>query len=312
MKQSSSISKNHCDLNLIERLKASPFFQVCQNAFREGTDLPLIVQSADRPTFNPCHSSPHQNPFCQSLNSSHGSCQQCVLAQRELFSHSTDKASTNTCFAGLKETAVPLKLGNHTVGFLKTGQIFTNPPSPEQIKAAHDALVVAGYSKTEQKKVVELYTNSSVFDQDKYKSMITLLSLISLQLTEFLNKLLLESNASEPDTILKAKELIANRIDEKITLKEVSNEVHVSVFYFCNLFKKTTGMTFTEYVNRQRVELAKDELKNTEKTITEIAYAVGFQSLSQFNRSFLKFAGEPPREYRQHNRSIPTGLHFSH
>ncbi|PQJ28653.1 helix-turn-helix domain-containing protein [Rubritalea profundi] len=70
-------------------------------------------------------------------------------------------------------------------------------------------------------------------------------------------------------------------------------------------------MTFTEYVNRQRVELTKEELKNTEKPITEIAYAVGFQSLSQFNRSFLKFTGEPPRGYRQHTRNIPTGLRFT-
>jgi AraC-like DNA-binding protein len=61
-----------------------------------------------------------------------------------------------------------------------------------------------------------------------------------------------------------------------------------------------TGMTFTEFTNRHRIELAKNELKQSTKPITEIAYFVGFQSLSQFNRSFCKFAGESPREYRQH------------
>ena len=67
-------------------------------------------------------------------------------------------------------------------------------------------------------------------------------------------------------------------------------------------------MTFTEYVNRKRIELAKGELKNTEKQITEIAYAVGFQSLSQFNRCFLKFVGESPRQYRLSARKVPADL----
>ncbi|WP_206018788.1 hypothetical protein [Rubritalea profundi] len=49
--------------------------------------------------------------------------------------------------------------------------------------------------------------------------MITLLSVISLQLAEFLNRLLLERNASEPEAIRKAKELVASRIDEKRNLK---------------------------------------------------------------------------------------------
>lgn len=311
MKLSTSISTNNCEFNLVERLKSSPFFQVCQNAFREGTSLPLILQSANHPSFNPCHTSPHQNPFCHLLNSSHGSCKQCVLAQRELFSSYSNKARTNTCFAGLKETAVPLKLGNETVGFLKTGQVFTHPPTLAQTKAAHDALVVAGYSENEQRRAMEVYANSPIFEQDKYKSMVTLLSIISLQLSEFLNRIMLESSAAEPEVIRKAKELVTSRINEKISLQDVSNEVHLSVFYFCNLFKKNTGMTFTEYVNRQRVELAKSELKKTKKPITEIAYAVGFQSLSQFNRSFLKFAGESPRGYRQHSRNIPTGLRFT-
>ena len=311
MKLSTSISTNNCESNLIERLKSSPFFQVCQNAFREATSLPLILQSANHPTFNPSHSSPHQNPFCHLLNSSHGSCKQCILAQRELFSSYSNKALSHTCFAGFKETAVPLKLGNETVGFLNTGQVFTQPPSLAQTQAAHDALACNGHSENEQKRGMQLHTNSPIFDQDKYISMITLLSVISLQLSEFLNRIMLESSAAEPEVIRKAKELVTSRINEKLSLKDVSNEVHLSVFYFCNLFKKNTGMTFTEYVNRQRVELAKSQLKKTKKAITEIAYAVGFQSLSQFNRSFLKFAGESPRGYRQHSRSIPTGLRFS-
>ena len=115
-----------------------------------------------------------------------------------------------------------------------------------------------------------------------------------------INRLILESQPQEPELISKAKKYITDRIDEKISLHEIAREVNVSSFYFCKLFKQSTGMTLTEFTNRHRIELAKNELKQSTKPITEIAYEVGFQSLSQFNRSFCKFAGESPREYRQH------------
>lgn len=300
--------KNDTEKRLIERLKASPFYQSCQNAFRDGTGLPLILQCAHDPAFNPCHTSKNQNAFCQQLNTTHGPCTQCVRDQHDLFSHSTEKAFTHTCFAGLKESAVPLRLGHSTIGFLRTGQVFTQQPSPEQFNATIAALDAAGYSKPELKKTLEKYQLTPIYEPGKYSSTITLLSIISLQLTEFLNRLLLETMSDEPDIISKAKSIIADNIDKKITLTDISNEVHVSVFYFCKIFKQSTGMTFTEYVNRQRIELAKGELKNTRKPITEIAYAVGFQSLSHFNRCFLKFTGESPSQYRHDVREIPLGL----
>jgi AraC-like DNA-binding protein/ligand-binding sensor protein len=291
---------DHSDL--IESLKSSPFYQVCQNAFREATDLPLVVTSLNHSDFNPCHASPHQNSFCQLMNFSHGACEKCVMAQQRLHVEAQKQTYTLTCFAGLEETAVPLRLGRNIIGFLQTGQIFTKPPQAAQFKTINDAAVSASFTEVETRRLIKSYRQTPVFEKEKYASMITLLSIISLQLTEFLNRLMLEGESHEPDIISQAKAWIADRIDEKISLAEISRETHVSVFYFCKLFKQSTGMTLTEYVNRQRIELAKGELKNTEKPVTEIAYAVGFQSLSPFNRSFLKYVGESPRQYRKHVR----------
>ena len=288
--------------DLIESLKSSPFYQVCQNAFREATDLPLVVTSLSHFDFNPCHASPHQNSFCQLMNLSHGACEKCVMAQQRLHVEAQKQAYTLTCFAGLEETAVPLRLGRDIIGFLQTGQIFTKPPQAAQFNTVNDAAVSAGFTEVETRRLIKSYRQTPIFEKEKYASMITLLSIISLQLTEFLNRLMLEGESHEPHIISQAKAWIADRIDEKISLAEISRRTHVSVFYFCKLFKQSTGMTLTEYVNRQRIELAKGELKNTEKPVTEIAYAVGFQSLSPFNRSFLKYVGESPRQYRQHVR----------
>ena len=71
-----------------------------------------------------------------------------------------------------------------------------------------------------------------------------------------------------------------------------------SVFHFCKVFKKTTGLKFTDYVARLRLEDAKAQLLNPSRRISEVAYDVGFQSLTQFNRMFKRVFGESPTEFR--------------
>ncbi len=64
------------------------------------------------------------------------------------------------------------------------------------------------------------------------------------------------------------------------------------------MFKKATGLTFTEYLSRIRVEKAKSYLLNPHIRISEVAFEVGFQSLSQFNRVFKKITGQSPSQFR--------------
>jgi AraC-like DNA-binding protein len=80
--------------------------------------------------------------------------------------------------------------------------------------------------------------------------------------------------------------------------------VNTSTFYFCKLFKKATGLNFTEYVSRVRLEKAKNLLLNPNARVSEIAYSVGFQSLTHFNRVFRKFEGQSPTAYRDR---LPRG-----
>ena len=114
--------------HLIERLKSSPFYQICQDSFRKATGLPLVIINAHDAQFNPCHTSPNQNPFCRGLNLKHGTCEECKQEQKLILSRSNIQTYTHTCFAGLKETSVPLRLGKETIAFLKTGQVFTEKP----------------------------------------------------------------------------------------------------------------------------------------------------------------------------------------
>src|SRR6185295_12930322 len=87
---------------------------------------------------------------------------------------------------------------------------------------------------------------------------------------------------------------------ESLSLTDVAKVSGASVFHFCKVFKKTTGLTFTDYVARVRLEDAKAALLDPNRRISEIAYDVGFQSLTQFNRVFRRIFGQSPTQFRAH------------
>jgi AraC-like DNA-binding protein len=87
-------------------------------------------------------------------------------------------------------------------------------------------------------------------------------------------------------------------LGEPLSLEQVARAANMSAFYFCKVFKAATGLTFTHYVARARIERTKQMLLNPHTRISEAAYEAGFQSLSQFNRVFRRFAGESPTRYR--------------
>jgi len=98
--------------------------------------------------------------------------------------------------------------------------------------------------------------------------------------------------------IRRAQAYIAGHHGDPIGLDDIACAMHVSTYYFCKMFRKTTGLTFTDYVGRVRVEKAKNLLLNPHLRVSEIAYTVGFQSLTHFNRLFHQLTGESPTHFR--------------
>ena len=86
---------------------------------------------------------------------------------------------------------------------------------------------------------------------------------------------------------------------EELSLADVAKAAGASVFHFCKVFHKATGLKFTDYVARVRLEDARTQLLNPNQRISEIAYDVGFQSLTQFNRLFKRVFGQSPTKFRE-------------
>lgn len=97
---------------------------------------------------------------------------------------------------------------------------------------------------------------------------------------------------------------IQNNFSEKITLKQIAGLIYLSESNFCKFFKKMTGKTFSDYLNSIRITRSCQLLLQTEKSIGVIAFDCGFETMSYFNRVFLKKKGMTPKEFRNYNRGL--------
>jgi AraC-like DNA-binding protein len=127
---------------------------------------------------------------------------------------------------------------------------------------------------------------------------IRLLTIFAQQLGAMSNQLLIRQTSAELPAITKVRSYIAENLSEELHLHDVARSANMSSFYFCKLFKRTTGLTFTTYLARLRIEAVKQKLLNVHTRVSEAAYATRFQSLSQFNRVFRHVAGESSTDYR--------------
>ena len=83
------------------------------------------------------------------------------------------------------------------------------------------------------------------------------------------------------------------------SVKYFADKVFLSPNYFGDLIKKETGKSAQEYIQNRMIDLAKEMIAGTEKTVSQIAYELGFQYSQHFNRIFKKNVGYTPGEYRK-------------
>ncbi|HWA88080.1 MAG TPA: helix-turn-helix domain-containing protein [Opitutus sp.] len=281
---------------MVEQLRQSRIYRDYEQAFRETTGLPIALRAAE--AFDlPHHGDPKENPFCALLAGTNRTCSACLQLQRRVEEEARVEPKTLRCFAGLCDSAVPVRVGENLIAFLHTGQILLHQPSPPLFKRATRQLLQWG-TEINVQELEEAFYQSRVVTKKQYESIIRLLTIFAQHLSALSNQLLVKQAAAESPVIARARLYITEHQNEDLSLGDVAQSVNMSAFYFCKTFKKATGMTFTDYLARVRVEKVKSLLLNPHKRVSEAAYEAGFQSLSQFNRVFRKIAGESPTRYR--------------
>jgi AraC-like DNA-binding protein/ligand-binding sensor protein len=282
---------------MVDQLRQSRIYRDYEQAFRETTGLPVTLRPAE--AFNlPHHGDPNENPFCALMATTNRSCAACLQLQRRVEEEARFEPKTLKCFAGLCDSAVPVRVGDNLIAFLQTGQIMLHQPTQNQFNRTTRQLLKWG-TEVDLKRLEEAYFQSRVITKKQYESIVRLLTIFAQHLASLSNQLLVKQETAESPVITRARSFINDHQSEDLSLGQVAQAVNMSAFYFCKTFKKSTGMTFTDYLARVRVEKVKNLLLNPHKRVSEAAYEAGFQSLSQFNRVFRKIAGESPSRYRE-------------
>jgi len=281
---------------LAEALCKSKIYQDYERAFSEATGLPMTLRPAESWQL-PHHGKRHENPFCAMMAQKSRACAACLQVVERLSQTAAEEPASVTCSVGMCDTAVPVKLGDRLIGFLQTGQVFRRKPTQAQFERTAKLVAEWGLEVNPQK-LKEAYFATPVVSQAHHDSVVKLLSIFAQHLSMLSNQLVVQQGNAEPLVITRAKEFINEHQNEELSLGQVARAVNTSTFYFCKMFKKMTGINFTDYVSRVRLEKAKNLLLNPNLRVSEIAFEVGFQSLTHFNRVFKKVLGQSPTEYR--------------
>ncbi len=282
--------------NLIEALTNSNIYREYERAFSQTTGLPLTLRPVEG--WQLAHQrNKHQNAFCALMSQASRSCAACLQVQQKLSEAAVHQPQTVICPAGMSDTAVPVRLGEQLVGFLQTGQVFRKKPTSAQFDRTAKQMAEWGL-QVDNAQLHKAYFSTRVLSAKQHDSVIKLLSIFSQHLSMVSNQVVVQKDNAQPPVITRAKEYIQEHQSEDLSLGQVARAVNTSTFYFCKMFKKVTGINFTDYLSRVRVEKAKNLLLNPNLRVSEIAFEVGFQSLTHFNRVFKKIVGQSPSEFR--------------
>ena len=101
------------------------------------------------------------------------------------------------------------------------------------------------------------------------------------------------------DVVEKAKQYIKARFREGVSLEKTAREVGISPYYLSKLFKETEGSSYIDYLTALRIDYAKENLADREKSIKEICAGSGYREPNYFSRIFKKWTGLTPTEYRE-------------
>lgn len=294
-----SVQKNsspaRSERELIDTLRRSRLFREYEQVFTQATGVPLALQPLE--FWQLSHrGKKKENPFCALLAENPKTLAVCLQAHDKMVRHTGDVPHTVTCPFGLTESAVPVKLGEQTIGYLRVGQVLRRAPSAAETRQVEQRL--RGNDMPFTGKLREAWEHNPLIPAESYDGIVRLLTFFADQLSQRANEIVLEQRNGEPDSVRKARAFIEEHKHEPLSLSAVAQAAGASVYHFCKVFHQSTGLKFTDYVTRVRLEDARAQLLNPARRVGEVAYDVGFQSLTQFNRSFRRVFGESPSAFR--------------
>lgn len=110
-------------------------FEKYERAFSETTGMPVAFRPVESWQM-PHRGKRNESPFCAMMAQKSRACAACLQVQQELSEKAAQEACTVTCLHGMCDTAIPVRAGDHVLGYLQTGQVFSKSPARRNSSAA--------------------------------------------------------------------------------------------------------------------------------------------------------------------------------
>ena len=286
--------------SIYQNLLNTDLFSIYRTAFEHVTGQTLALIHADIISTPKVEASRCMNDFCSVMLDTDVCKNRCTEHTLDLSRRIDQQAVTASCEANIATTLIPINTKVGTGAYLRSGQVRTGEKGIDPDFLAKVSEVLPPHVG---KDVLLSFEKAKVYSKDEYLSQLTLLGAFALQLADLANNILAKPSQSLGGIVNVTKQYIHEKLSEKISLDELANNANVTNSYLCKQFKKSTGLTVVEYINRHRIELAKELLTSRNVRVIEIAYETGFQSLSQFNRSFQRYTGQSPTEFKTQTKA---------
>jgi AraC-like DNA-binding protein len=193
--------------------------------------------------------------------------------------------------------AVPVFVQGRHVATISSGQVLPEPPSEVGFKRL---LKRISWLDCPESILKRAYYKSPYLPREKIRYVMELLELFAWQLCDSLQKIRELEAKLDRDEIRRAKDYISEHFDNpSLGLADVAAHVGLSVAHFSHVFKQESGTAFVQFVQGKRVEAAKKLMTDTSRSITEICFSCGFNSVTNFNRVFRHVQNCSPRQFRQ-------------
>ncbi len=283
---------------IFEALSSSRIVRDYEESFARATGLPLKLLPSDAAPA-PIPFPAAQSPFCALLCEDAKGCALCAREHDRVQQRAATKHAPHyeCCFAGMTDVAIPVIVDNEHVATLFAGQVFLEKPTRKHFHRVVQQLCKWGV-EIDLASLREVYFHSRVIAAEEFEAMVRLLRIFARHLALYAGQCLLRQTDADPPAVADAKEFARQHSGENVEMRHAARHVHLSANYFCKTFKKTTGITFTQYLSRVRVEKAKVLLANFNKRVSDVAFDSGFESIPHFNRVFKRYAGMSPTQYR--------------
>ncbi|MHC1771751.1 MAG: helix-turn-helix domain-containing protein [Flexilinea sp.] len=249
----------------------------------------------------------HSNPYCLFVKQDRKRWFKCLSMIRPMYNKciASNDGFFGICHAGIYEYVLPIKLDGKVLGSINIGHF----PGKEKESARLIQRLFHENGTAMLERACQSFTENIIASQISTEEIIPQFSLISEYLSQTyavfksLNSkegdYLMPKESAEDYMISLSIDYISHNYDKKISVKQLAHEFHYSESFFNHCFTRKTGVSFSTYVNKVRIEHAKQDMLTGSDSIATIAYNVGFSDPNYFSRVCTKLLGITPSEFRR-------------